>query len=179
MCPYHSHKTFTYDMIIVTESCSSGTGKGLEDLISTKTRAFLETPISDFIIPAEKVAHVQVGNSAEHALLVLTKTGYSQVPVLDTKFRIHGLLSSKMITESILGLERIEYERLANIKVDDCMERNVTYLKIDDTFQRALDLVINHAFLCVVDHEGTFMGILTRRVILKQLKKHIYQLLDY
>ncbi|NLY78382.1 MAG: CBS domain-containing protein [Lysinibacillus sp.] len=148
-------------------------------MISTKTRAFLETPISDFIIPAEKVAHVQVGNSAEHALLVLTKTGYSQVPVLDTKFRIHGLLSSKMITESILGLERIEYERLANIKVDDCMERNVTYLKIDDTFQRALDLVINHAFLCVVDHEGTFMGILTRRVILKQLKKHIYQLLDF
>jgi predicted transcriptional regulator len=151
----------------------------LKDLISTKTRAFLETPISDFIIPAEKVAHVLVGNSAEHALLVLTKTGYSQVPVLDTKFRIHGLVSSKMITESILGLERIEYEKLAHIKVDDCMDRNVTYLKIDDTIQRALDLVINHAFLCVVDHEGTFAGILTRRVILKQLKKYIYQVLDY
>lgn len=148
-------------------------------MISTKTRAFLETPISDFIIPAEKVAHVQVGNSAEHALLVLTKTGYSQVPVLDIKFRIHGLLSSKMITESILGLERIEYEKLAHIKVDDCMDRNVTFLKIDDTFQRAFDLVINHAFLCVVHEDGTFAGILTRRVILKQLKKHIYQLLDY
>jgi CBS domain-containing protein len=51
----------------------------------------------------------------------------------------------------------------------------VTYLKITDTFQKALDLVINHAFLCVVDEEGTFAGILTRRVILKQLKKYIYQ----
>lgn len=142
------------------------------------TRSFLETPISDFIIPAEKVAHVQIGNSAEHALLVLTKTGYSQVPVLDIKYRVHGLLSQKMITESILGLERIEYEKLANIKVDDCMDRNVTFLKIDDTFQRAFDLVINHAFLCVIDDEDTFAGILTRRVILKQLKKHIYQLLD-
>jgi len=46
---------------------------------------------------------------------------------------------------------------------------------LTDTFQRALDLVINHAFLCVVDEEGTFAGILTRRVILKQLKKYIYQ----
>ncbi|KGR73728.1 cyclic-di-AMP-binding protein CbpB [Ureibacillus sinduriensis] len=147
-------------------------------MISTNTRALLETPISDFIISSEKVAHVQIGNSAEHALLVLTKTGYSSVPVLDIKYRLHGLLSSKMITESILGLERIEYDKLANIKVDDCMDSDVTYLKITDTFQKALDLVINHAFLCVVDEEGTFVGILTRRVILKQLKKYIYQVED-
>lgn len=143
-------------------------------MISTSRKALLDTPISEFIISSEKVAHVQIGNSAEHALLVLTKTGYSSVPVLDTKFRLHGLLSTKMITESILGLERIEYEKLADIKVDDVMDRGVTYLKITDTFQKALDLVINHAFLCVVDHEGTFVGILTRRVILKQLKKYIY-----
>lgn len=144
-------------------------------MISTNTRELLDTPISDFIISSEKVAHVQIGNSAEHALLVLTKTGYSSVPVLDIKYRLQGLLSMKMITESILGLERIEYEKLTNIKVDDVMDNNVTFLKITDTFQRALDLVINHAFLCVVDEEGTFAGILTRRVILKQLKKYIYQ----
>ncbi|MBD8026623.1 CBS domain-containing protein [Ureibacillus sp. Re31] len=144
-------------------------------MISTNTRELLDTPISDFIISSEKVAHVQIGNSAEHALLVLTKTGYSSVPVLDIKYRLQGLLSMKMITESILGLERIEYEKLTNIKVDDVMDNNVTFLKITDTFQKALDLVINHAFLCVVDEEGTFAGILTRRVILKQLKKYIYQ----
>ena len=144
-------------------------------MISTNTKALLESPISDFVISSEKVAHVQIGNSAEHALLVLTKTGYSSVPVLDTKYHLHGLLSTKMITESILGLERIEYERLNNIKVDNVMEKNFTYLKVTDTFQKALDLVINHAFLCVVDAEGTFVGILTRRVILKQLKKYIYQ----
>jgi CBS domain-containing protein len=55
------------------------------------------------------------------------------------------------------------------------MEKDIAVLKLTDTFQRALDLVINHAFLCVVDEEGTFAGILTRRVILKQLKKYIYQ----
>jgi len=174
MCHCHGHKTVKYDMIVLSGSL----WKGLKVLISTKKRTFLETPISDFIIPVEKVAHVLVGNSAEHALLVLTKTGYSQVPVLDTNFHIHGLVSSKVITEAILGLERIEYEKLSQIKVDDCMDRNVTILKIDDTFQKALDLVINHAFLCVVDYDGTFAGILTRRVILKQLKKYIYQTSD-
>ena len=105
---------------------------------------------------------------------VLTKTGYSSIPVLDIKYRLMGLLSTKMITESILGLERIEYEKLENIKVDEVMERNVAYVKNTDTFRKALDLVINHPFLCVIDEEETFVGILTRRVILKQLKKYIY-----
>ena len=143
-------------------------------MLSINNRELLDMPIKDFIICSEKVAHVQSGNNAEHALLVLTRTGYSSIPVLDVKYRLQGLLSIKMITEAILGLERIEYDRLANIKVDDVMEKEVVYLKITDTFKRALELVINHAFLCVVDEEGTFVGIMTRRVILKQLKKYIY-----
>ena len=143
-------------------------------MLSINNREVLDMPIKDFVICSEKVAHVQSGNNAEHALLVLTRTGYSSIPVLDVKYRLKGLLSIKMITEAILGLERIEYDRLANIKVDDVMEKEVVYLKITDTFKRALELVINHAFLCVVDEEGTFVGIMTRRVILKQLKKYIY-----
>ncbi|MGM9949699.1 MAG: cyclic-di-AMP-binding protein CbpB [Lysinibacillus sp.] len=144
-------------------------------MLSTNNKELLDVPIKDFVISSEKVAHVQIGNSAEHALLVLTRTGYSSIPVLDIKYRLQGLLSSKMITEAILGMERIEYDRLPDIKVDDVMETEVAYLKSTDSFKRALDLVINHAFLCVVDEEGTFVGIITRRVILKQLKKYIYQ----
>ena len=143
-------------------------------MISMSSKHLLDLPIADFIISSEKVAHVQSGNSAEHALLVLTKTGYSSIPVLDIKYRLIGLLSTKMITESILGLERIEYEKLEHIKVDEVMDTNVAYVKNTDTFRKALDLVINHAFICVIDEDGTFFGILTRRVILKQLKKYIY-----
>lgn len=144
-------------------------------MISLNNQELLDIPISEFIISAEKVAHVQNNNSAEHALLVLTKTGYSSIPVLDLKYRIEGLLSIKMITEAILGLEEIEYDKLTDLKVNDIMDKEVAVLKETDTFQKALDIVINHAFICVIDEEGTFTGILTRRVILKQLKKYIYQ----
>ncbi|MFC4409387.1 cyclic-di-AMP-binding protein CbpB [Chungangia koreensis] len=143
-------------------------------MISVNNKDFLHTPIEEFIISSEKVAHVQVGNSAEHALLVLTKTGYSSIPVLDSQYRLKGLLSSRMITESILGLEHIEYEKLTDLKVDDIMQKDFPVIKIHDRFQKGLDLLINHAFLCVTDDEGMFVGILTRRVILKQLKRFIY-----
>lgn len=145
-------------------------------MISLPSRDFLDTPIEEFIISSEKVAHVQLGNSAEHALLVLTKTGYSAIPVLDPKYRFCGLINAQRITDAILGLEHIEYERLPDIKVDAIMQTDLPLINITERFQRALDLLIDQNFLCVVDAEGMFMGILTRRVILKQLKKQIYQL---
>ena len=143
-------------------------------MISVNNRDFLFTPISDYIISAEKVAHVQIGNNAEHALLVLTKTGYSSIPVLDSKDRLQGLLSMRMITDSILGLAHIEYERLPNLKVDEIMNTDIPTIRTTDRFQKGLDLLINHPFLCVTEEDGTFAGILTRRVILKQFKKYIY-----
>lgn len=145
-------------------------------MISLPSKDFLETQIEDYIISSEKVAHVQLGNSAEHALLVLTKTGYSAIPVLDMKYRFQGLINTQRITESILGLDHIEYEKLPEIKVQDIMQTDIPLIKISERFQRALDLLINQNFLCVVDEEGLFMGILTRRVVLKQLKKQIYQI---
>lgn len=145
-------------------------------MISVNNRDFLFTPIVDYLISSEKVAHLQVGNNAEHALLVLTKTGYSALPVLDSKYHLKGLLGIGMITDSILGLERIEYERLAELKVDSIMQTDIPYIKTTDRFQKGLDLLIDHTFLCVVEEDGTFAGILTRRVILKQFKKYIYSI---
>jgi len=144
-------------------------------MITVSSKDFLQIPILDFIISAEKVAHVQLGNNAEHALLVLTKTGYSSIPVLDVKYRLQGLISSQQITDEILGLEHIEYERLPALKVDEIMKKDIAVIHVNEKFQRGLDLLVDNPYLCVVDDEKTFLGILTRRVILKQMKKYLYQ----
>ena len=143
-------------------------------MISIKHKEFLFNEIKDYIIPVEKVAHVQVGNNAEHALLVLTKTGYSSIPVLDAQYKLKGLLSMRTVTDSILGLSHIEYERLRELGVEQLMRSELDTLKTTDTFQRGLDYLIDLPFICVVEEDGTFAGILTRRVMLKQLKKYIY-----
>ncbi len=144
-------------------------------MIIVSSKDFLQRPIKDYIISAEKVAHVQLGNNAEHALLVLTKTGYSSIPVLDVKYRLQGLISAQQITDEILGMDHIEYERLPEIKVDEIMKSDIATIHIEDKFQRGLDLLVNNPYVCVVDDENTFLGILTRRVILKQMKKYLYQ----
>lgn len=126
----------------------------------------LANDIRELILPASKVAHVQLGNSLEHALLVLIKSGYSAIPVLDASYKIQGLISTTLILESILGLERIEYEKLSSRKVEEVMNSRIPRVLETDPLQKALELSINHPFVCVEDQDGVFVGILTRRSIL-------------
>jgi predicted transcriptional regulator len=135
----------------------------------------MNIPIQELMIPGDKVAHVQVGNNLEHALLVLTKTGYTAIPVLDPTFKLHGLISMTVIMENIFGLERIEFEKLENIKVEEVMNTSIPRLNLHDKLEKGLDLVVNHSFVCVQNAENVFEGIFTRRAILKQLKKRMEQ----
>lgn len=142
-------------------------------MLSLFSKEFLETGIKDLMIPLERVAHVQIGNNLEHALLVLTKSGYTAVPVLDPRYKLHGLISTPIIMDSILGLERIEFEKLEEKKVEEIMNTSVPRVNPTASMKRIIELLVNHPFLCVVNEEGIFSGILPRSTVLNQLNKYI------
>lgn len=138
-------------------------------MISLHSGEFLEIDIRKLMIPSERVAHVQVGNSLEHALLVLTKSGYTAIPVLDPHYKLHGLISTPIIMDSILGLERIEFEQLEKKRVEEVMNISVPRVKITASIKTCLRLLVNHPFLCVDTEDGYFEGILPRSTLLMQL----------
>ena len=140
-------------------------------MLTNICRDFLDTSIREYIIPAERVAHVQITNNLEHALLVLTKSGYTAIPVLDPQYKLYGLISSPMIMDAILGLQRIEFEKLEELKVSEVMNPEIPRLRIEDRLEIGLDLLIDHPFICIENEEGIFEGILTRRAILKKIRK--------
>lgn len=142
-------------------------------MISLHSGEFLEKNIRNFMIPSERVAHVQIGNNLEHALLVLTKSGYTAIPVLDPYYKLHGLISTPLIMDSILGLERIEFEQLEKKRVEEVMNRKIARLNINASIQDSVALLIDNPFLCVENKEGYFEGIFTRRTVLIELNKHI------
>ncbi|MHA6252042.1 cyclic-di-AMP-binding protein CbpB [Oceanobacillus sp. CAU 1775] len=130
--------------------------------------------IEELMISSEKVAHVQLNNPLEHALLVLIKSGYAAVPVLDSSYKLAGIIGKTVILNEILGLERIEFEKLSNMQVHEVMNTDIPRVTKDESLIDGLNAVIDHAFACVVDEDGFFDGILTRRAILKEIKKDIY-----
>ncbi|WNF38943.1 cyclic-di-AMP-binding protein CbpB [Bacillaceae bacterium IKA-2] len=142
---------------------------------SLKNQTFSDKTIADLIIPIEKVAHVQQNNSLEHALLVLVKSGYTSFPVLGNDSKLEGIISKALILDSILGLERIELDLLHTLKVSEVMEEKIPTMKISDTFAKAIAVSINNPFICVLDGEGAFRGILTRRSLLVYLNQEMFQ----
>ncbi|GAB3068330.1 cyclic-di-AMP-binding protein CbpB [Virgibacillus ainsalahensis] len=140
----------------------------------TENNQITDITVEDLMISSEKVAHVQVNNPLEHALLVLIKSGYAAVPVLDNAYKLVGTIGKTVILNQILGLKHIEFEKLSDMRVVEVMNDDIPCLTKETSFMNGLNAVINHAFVCVTDEEGYFEGILTRRAILKELKKDIY-----
>ncbi|MBD8068479.1 cyclic-di-AMP-binding protein CbpB [Bacillus sp. PS06] len=138
-------------------------------MVSLQRDEFSTHKIKDLLIPSDKVAHVQIGNNLEHALLVLTKTGYTAVPVLDPFYKLQGLISTTYILDSILGLERIEFDKLEAMKVEEKMNKEIPRLKLEDSLMEGLKLLVDHPFICIENEDHYFEGILTRRSILKLL----------
>lgn len=137
-----------------------------------------ELAMEDYVIPASKVAHVFEDNSLEHALLVLTNTGYTLIPVLDYDNKYIGMINNAGIMNAIMGVESILFENLPEVKVSNVVIRDYPVLRVGFSFEILLKNLIDHSFLCVVDNDNEFVGIVTRRVALKRLAKAIHQPVD-
>lgn len=134
-----------------------------------------DVTVADLMISSEKVAHVQLNNPLEHALLVLTRSGYFAVPVLDQENKLVGTISKTVILDQILGIEGYEVEKLSHLQVSDVMEKDIPSIKKTASFIEGVKSVIDEPFVSVVDEDGYFEGILTRRAILKLVKREYYQ----
>lgn len=136
-------------------------------MIGEKVKSLLISKTENLIKPADEVAVVGIENPLDHALLLLTADQYSVVPVLDNESKIRGLISMPRIMQSITDIEAVHFEKLNEIKVGEVMIAEYPVVKEDFELEDVLHMLINHAFLSVIDHEGTFKGIITRSEVLK------------
>lgn len=139
-------------------------------------RDLLSGSIHLFVVPADEVAHVQPDNSLEHALLVLVKSGYTAIPVLGMNNTLQGIISKAKILDSILGIERIEPEKLNNWLVEEVMETKFVAVKESDPFERVMTQSIQHPFVCVENVSKEFLGIIPRSKILAHLNGYLHDL---
>lgn len=137
-------------------------------MFSPSIKHLIEEKSGSFLIPASRIAFVNQDNPLYHAFLILTKVKYSKIPVLDKERRVVGLLSLAMITDKMLETDDISLAPLNQLKVKDVMQTKfVTINFVETTLEKQLHLLINNAFLPVVDDQGVFQGLLTRREWIK------------
>lgn len=137
-------------------------------MFSPAIKKIIEEKSGTFLIPSSRIAFVQKDNPLYHAFLILTKVKYAKIPVLDKDNHVVGLLSLAMITDKMLKTDKISISPLNKLKVSDVMQTDFVKINfVQTTLENQLHLLINNAFLPVVDDKERFQGILTRREWIK------------
>ncbi|APB31431.1 cyclic-di-AMP-binding protein CbpB [Vagococcus teuberi] len=145
-------------------------------MIGTTVRKMLLENEDDFLISSDNVATLSESNSLEHAILVLTKIGYSRVPVLNKEEQLVGLVSLSQVVDQMFGIEDLEPENLANKKVVDVMDTDIPMISLPLDLEKTLHLLVNDSFIPVVNESKEFTGIITRKEILKAVNHLAHEL---
>jgi len=136
-------------------------------MISEKIKSLLIDSETKLVKPADHVAVVGVKNRLDHALLLLTTDKYAVVPVLDDQSKMCGLISMPTIMQTIMDIQDVHFEKLGEIEVGEVMDTDYPFVTEDYRLEDVLHMLVNHAFITVVDDHGYFRGIITRSEILK------------
>ncbi|WEV70840.1 CBS domain-containing protein [Lactobacillus sp. ESL0785] len=137
-------------------------------MFSPVIERLIQEKAGSFLIPATRIAFVYDDNPLYHAFLILTRVKYSKIPVLDQQNHVVGLLSLAMITDKMMKTDKISLDPLTELQVKDVMQ--VDFPKINfaqTTLEVQLHLLVDNAFLPVVNDHDVFQGLLTRREWIK------------
>ncbi|QKG83215.1 CBS domain-containing protein [Kroppenstedtia pulmonis] len=131
--------------------------------------------ISKLVVPKEQVVTVYPDWSLERALQVLTRRGYTSVPVIDGEERVEGVISKTHILDLMLTSLDSQFTKLSQYQVREAMDQNHSGILANSVFSFAFDVLINRPYIPIIDMENRFAGILTRKVLMEKVTEHYQQ----
>lgn len=145
-------------------------------MISAVVQDLLLKEKDKLFIAAEKVAILEEEHTLDHALLVLTHVRYSLIPVVNRQNKITGLISLAMVLNQIAELDEIDMGKLHQLKVKEVMETDFPVITMQTDIEDVMNELVDHSFLCITNEEREFLGIVTRKEILKRVNYMVHEL---
>ena len=125
-------------------------------------------------IAADKVAILEEDHTLDHAMLVLIHVRYSLIPVVNRQNKLTGLISLAMILNQVATLEEIDLSH--DFQVKEAMETDFPTITFDTEIEDVLNELVDRNFLCITNDEKEFVGIVTRKEVLKRVNYMVHEL---
>ncbi|HJV46566.1 MAG TPA: CBS domain-containing protein [Bacillota bacterium] len=136
-------------------------------------KEFMSSEIRALILPASSIVTADPNWTLERALLKLTRSGYTSVPVINENNQVEGLISKTLILDFMSENQHIKYNDLPKFKVHEAMNKNYMGIWSNTPLSFALELMIDRSYVPIIDEKNTFIGILTRQAVLQQILKYL------
>ena len=127
-----------------------------------------------FLTPKEEVAHVKEDESLRQAVEKLEYHGYTAIPLLTKGGRYIGTITEGDLLWEMKEKDFPDVHRMEKIRITDVKRhRDNKAVRISESMEDLFEKITNQNFVPVVDDDGIFIGIVTRKDILVYLGKKL------
>ena len=121
-----------------------------------------------FLTPKSEVAYIYEDESLRQALEKMEYHEYSSIPMISRTGRYIGTITEGDMLWGIKNKFNLNLKEAEHVPVT-AIPRRMDYLpvKIDSRMEDMLDRALNQNFIPVVDDQKNFIGIITRKEIIK------------
>lgn len=128
--------------------------------------------IAFFLTLKKDVAYLYDDYSIRQALEKMRHHGYSSIPVIDKHGKYVGTVTEGdflwyMLDESITDTDGVSIYDAEVLLLKDLVHRDRKAVRITATMDELLEIAMHQNFVPVVDDEEKFIGIVTRRNIMR------------
>ena len=135
-------------------------------MIAKEFEQFLLEQEETFLTPAENLAVLIDSHNADHAILLLSQMTYTRVPVVTDEKEFVGTIGLRDILAYQMEQD-LSQEAMADTDIVHMTKKDVAVVEPDYRLTDVLHKLVDESFLPVVDKDGIFQGIITRKSILK------------
>jgi len=135
-------------------------------MIAKEFELFLLEQEETFLTSAENLAVLIDTHNADHAILLLSQMTYTRVPVVTAEKKFVGTIGLRDIFAYQME-QGLSQEVMADMDIVHMTKKDVAVVNPDYTLTDVLHKLVDESFLPVVDKDGLFQGIITRKSILK------------
>ena len=140
--------------------------------IEASVRRRIIMNISFYLIPKSEVTYIHQEDTVAQALRLIHKHGYQAVPVIDKEGHYVGTISEGDFLWNLIEEYHMDMEVMRKSHVESMRLRwDYKAVSIDADIAQLDKHILNQNFVPVVDGRNVFIGIITRKEIIKELLK--------
>ncbi len=126
--------------------------------------------ISFYLLPKNQVTYLSQEDLVAESLRLMNKKGFQTIPIIDGEGKYKGTISEGDFLWNLIRDFHMDLESMRMVKVSTMKRRrNYKAVSIDAEIGELSDLILDQNFVPVVDGRNVFIGIVTRKVIMKAL----------
>ena len=121
-----------------------------------------------FLTPKAMCAHLMADDTLRQALVRMEAAHYAALPILNKKGEYCGTLTEGDMLWALKNHCKLDIHTAEHVRIMDIAHRkDNTPVKVTATMMELLERASRQNFIPVVDDKNTFIGIVTRRAIIK------------